>query len=798
MKTTLVLKPLVFAMVLALTACGGGDDDTASVDGDTASKTLSGTAAAGAPIIGQVTVKGVMGNTKSATIEADGQYTIDVTGLTAPYRLRAVGTVGGRTYKLHSYAEEADLGGNVNITPFTDLIVANAAQQIAETFFDSASDTSLDPAVVDAQEAALQAKLQDVFDVLGVSAAIDLLNSSFSADHSGLDAALDIIDIEVDTSSNIATITNLIENTSITDDVLDTGDNTESLVVSDPVALIEAVDDNQAIAMALESFSSLFTGGLPTSQEIEGYFGDNFLSNDVSKSQFLTEITTDPMLVDLAFTGVSIQDLDPVLGTAKVYFNVVIGGEIDRDTEAWYVAKDATLGWQFLGDQRIVDVEILGFHCNDYDGTDAQPGACGINTQFWDEDFTNNGTGGLPIASGTASIIDGTDGYTVKGIVYLGTPENSAPGSIQIYDEGNQTYTGDWKAFGSDLGQIDPAIFAVGDIVEYNLYTQNLDLSTPTSPQVAIGSEIATYRNTLTDEPITTGLYPTATPETITAIQNFALGDNLTIAWTLENGTVSDEVLVEISDDMGNRLEVWDETIASTATSTTIASTSLDSAAASAAGLDPDAVSYDLVVRVYAVDESTGQQYSTDYRATIDGPGATPDDSVSTLTCGYESGWDDTVDGGLGAPINPNSFAEYEGVVVDCGALAFTASDVVGNYVDLDGETFTFTDSAGAGTEADPKTGTYSDGSMTIDYVWYVEAATCTGCTHNYLVVYSDSSIDADLASMGISFRETSALSSVNGSSYSFVKYSEQSNYGDMVRETGSDGEIWNQTVNKQ
>ncbi|MEJ2754922.1 MAG: hypothetical protein P8104_03580, partial [Gammaproteobacteria bacterium] len=169
---------------LALTACGGGGSDDGRAGGG-ATAILNGTAAAGAPIIGQVTVKDSLGNSKSSLIEADGSYRVDVTELTAPYRLRALGRVGGRSVKLFSYAEAADVNGTINITPFTDLIVANAAQQIAETYFDSQTATSLDATVVAEQEAALQDKLQNVFKALKVSDAIDLLHTAFSADHSG-------------------------------------------------------------------------------------------------------------------------------------------------------------------------------------------------------------------------------------------------------------------------------------------------------------------------------------------------------------------------------------------------------------------------------------------------------------------------------------------------------------------------------------------------------------------------------------------------------------------------------------
>lgn len=92
-------KHSVLASVLSATfALSGCSDDGSGGGGTTppAANLLSGTAAAGAAVIGTVTVKGALGNVTSALIETDGTYDVDVTGLTAPYRLRAQGTVGGR------------------------------------------------------------------------------------------------------------------------------------------------------------------------------------------------------------------------------------------------------------------------------------------------------------------------------------------------------------------------------------------------------------------------------------------------------------------------------------------------------------------------------------------------------------------------------------------------------------------------------------------------------------------------------------------------------------------------------
>jgi len=789
-------KLLVVAFSLVLASCGG----SGSGGGDSASTTsLKGTAAAGAPIIGTVTVKGSLGNTRSALIEADGNYNVDVSGLTAPYRLRAQGTVGGRTYKLHSYAEAADVGGNVNITPFTDLIVANAAGQIAAAYFESSAPTDLDPAELQAQEDALQAKLQTVLTALGVDSAINLLNSTFSADHSGLDAALDVVRIEVDEGLQVATITNLLESSSITDSVTDTEDNTEVLP-ADAGTITAGVSDIQLIANKFDALTAAFAGGLPTQASIENIFSADFLDEDESRGEFLTDITTDPRLIGLTFGSVVVSNLDSIAGTAAVTGNVSLNGFVDPELITWLMGKDATLGWQIRGDQRIVDA-YFSFHCNDYDGDGGYAGDCGVNTQVWDEDFTNNGTAGdAPIASARVSIIDGSDGTTVRDVIYLGTPGTAAPGDVQVYNESNAQYEGDYRGFGTGAGQIDDSIFAAGDIVQYELYTQNLDLTNAASPQVS-GTAVETYTDTLVFAPSTVALYPTATAATLTAIGNFALGDSLTIAWTLADGTRNSEVLVQISDSDGNRLEIWEDTFGTTGTSTTIASAELDATAANDAGLNGDAANYELRVRIYAEDEITGQDHSRDYTATDLSVPSVPV-GPAPLACHYESGWDDTADGGLGAPVNPNSFADYEESLATCAtdgtpAVPFTAADVAGK-VFVDGtETTTFDALGGAlGTEASPGTGTYDDTVDIITFEWWVEDATCSGCTHSYVVQYADETIDANLT--GIWFRETSAVTEVVGTPgtpgavYSFHHYSEQSNYSDTDRATGSDGEIWN------
>ena len=701
------IKIIFLTSLMSIAACGGGGGGSTPTTGVT-NTTLSGTAAAGAALIGTVTVKGALGVTRSAIIEANGNYNVDVTGLTAPYRLRAQGTVGGKTYKLHSYAEEADVGGNVNITPFTDLIIANVAGDIAEKFFDSTTQTSLDAAEVDAQEDALQAKLQDVLTALGVDSAINLLNSTFSADHSGLDAALDIVRVEIDSSTNIATITNLIENTSIQDSLAVPDDNTETLSVTDPGALTTAVSDTQAIADIFDAFTTAFATGLPQASAIEDFIHVDFLEEEQSKGLFLTDITTDPTVIGLTFTNISVFNINSAAGTANLHFSVSLNGinEIDavESTDGWFAVKDTTSGlWQLLGDQRIVETHF-SFHCNDNDGNGGNNGGCGINTRFFDDDFTNNGTvADAPIASGTVRIIDGSDATNVKGTIYLGTPGFTAPGDVQVYDEATGNFTGDFKGLGSALGQIDPSIFQAGDIIEHKLYTQELDTSTAASPQIAAGAVVVkTYTDTLLSVPSLTPKYPTADAATLAAISNFSLGNDLVLAWTLAEGTNNEEVLVEISDTNGNRFEIFNATLGNTTSSLTFSSTTLSATSASGAGLDPTATTYNLLVRIYSADTETGQSHSRDYTSQIPGPANTGGDSTNppaiNLTCGFSTPFDDIAD----QPSSFNSYNDFLTVLADCGgAVTTTEADIIGTWVEVstDGSTETIVfNSGGSGT----------------------------------------------------------------------------------------------------
>jgi hypothetical protein len=154
-------------------------------------------------------------------------------------------------------------------------------------------------------------------------------------------------------------------------------------------------------------------------------------------------------------------------------------------------------------------------------------------------------------------------------------------------------------------------------------------------------------------------LYPVATPVTISAIEGFTLGDSLDVSWVLAEGTVSDEVLLVLSDGNGNRIELWDESFSGSTTTTTFSTSMLDDALLEYTDFDPTTNGYSVLVRIYATDEITEQNHSTDYGTDVNASTGGGGGTDPTLVCGYESGWDDNTDGGLGAPINPNKSQQF-------------------------------------------------------------------------------------------------------------------------------------------
>lgn len=171
------------ALVLSAAACGGNDDGGTGSGGGAGSgaasgggggtpaitpTALSGTAAVGAPIVsGTVQVRCEGTSTVLSTVTSDtGTWQVDTTGQTLPCALRVT---GGSLPAGQAYHSAAVTFGNTNITPLTDLMVANVVGRAPALWWGSNGPTEL--------TALVQAKLDQSLTALRAGLGLDVLKS---------------------------------------------------------------------------------------------------------------------------------------------------------------------------------------------------------------------------------------------------------------------------------------------------------------------------------------------------------------------------------------------------------------------------------------------------------------------------------------------------------------------------------------------------------------------------------------------------------------------------------------------
>jgi hypothetical protein len=318
-------------------------------------ETISGKAAAGAPIVGTVWVKDSNGTVRNSAIELDGSYSLNVTGMTAPLLLNARGTVGGRTVNFSSIAQNADLGGNINITPFTDLIMANVIGQITQNYFDSPNFAQLSDSQVEAARAQVTARLQPVLSALGLAAGLDLMRESFNTDHTGLDAALDVLRVEPDPANNTMTITNVLTQQQIVDDVTSSSD-TSSL--PNPGSLVAALSDFDAIMVLFDTFAAQFATSVPSDNApafLALFDAPNYLEGGgTDPNQILHD---DP---GTAWTFGNYSIVEKISDTQwLISATMFVDDQPINEVAEWYVNKVNGV-WKIAGDQQQSYVDVYG------------------------------------------------------------------------------------------------------------------------------------------------------------------------------------------------------------------------------------------------------------------------------------------------------------------------------------------------------------------------------------------------------------------------------------------------------
>lgn len=191
---------------LMLGGCGGSG-------GGTPEQVVSGTAAVGDPLAGQVTLKDSSSPAKETTVNIDenGFFAVDVTDKKAPFILEANGTAHGKTHKLHSFAEGT---GTANVNPLSDALVAIASESDDPEDAYTHSDAAKLGKMKDKMQNAVNELLEKIKPLLKKFNADgkDPIKSDCKADHHGMDGVFDNITVTI--KDGVLTIINT--NTGVT------------------------------------------------------------------------------------------------------------------------------------------------------------------------------------------------------------------------------------------------------------------------------------------------------------------------------------------------------------------------------------------------------------------------------------------------------------------------------------------------------------------------------------------------------------------------------------------------------
>lgn len=271
-----VLRMIVCVFIVGvLINCGGGGGGTTS---GPAVASVSGVAAAGAPLRGLVWLKDAGGVTRGpTTLDINGTFSFDTAGLTPPFYLKALGAVGGESYELYSIT----LQGTGNINPLTNVIAAAAAHVTdPKTAYDNPADhpvTRVDLRTATADMVSLLRPMLDAY-----NAPADPVTGPYTADHTGLDGVLDVVGIDLSPTTGSVTVRNRL-----TGSVIASGNTgslsapTQALVdVPDP----QAVTDLRDIEAKLAEFVAVKNGkgaGL-TAADLEPFFATDYGIHDGS------------------------------------------------------------------------------------------------------------------------------------------------------------------------------------------------------------------------------------------------------------------------------------------------------------------------------------------------------------------------------------------------------------------------------------------------------------------------------------------------------------------------------------
>jgi hypothetical protein len=370
---------MALTVISLLASCGGGGDGCSGssfafggLGGEicknnqtsvpTVSTVISGVTSGGGPIIGRVEITDNLGDIRGTPINADGTYKVDVSGMTGPFIVKAHGTVAGVPVTYYSAGTQEDVGGAINVTPFTDLILSNMAGRAIDSYLSDVNNiarfaSTLTPSMIRQTQAALFDMVRPILEQLGVTETVDLMRTVFKTDQSGLNTFLNFVKVKYVPSTSIVELRNLITNAVMA-----------SIDVTNPISAVPITQDKfagisssttadlQAIASVLRRIENLFASGLPTLEVLANSElfvpSENFYNLDgINRSfqSFANKIITDEDNIGWLFRGWSLVSFTPG-EAATINFKIIYKNKVNDavEPETLLFRKIGT-SWRIVG-----------------------------------------------------------------------------------------------------------------------------------------------------------------------------------------------------------------------------------------------------------------------------------------------------------------------------------------------------------------------------------------------------------------------------------------------------------------
>ena len=208
-NSRLLWGSLATLLLFLIAGCGGSDQTSQP----STTRTVSGVAATGAPILGTITLKDKNGLQRGPiATDLNGNFSIDVTGLASPFLLKVDWLSGTQPFTLFSLATEP---GTANINPFTNLMLRLATNSDpAANFGGSKPDTSqLGKANILAAQVRVQALFAPLLTKYGITS-FDPVSGAYAATPDNkLDTMLDLVSVSI--NNGILSLTNKLDGSMI-------------------------------------------------------------------------------------------------------------------------------------------------------------------------------------------------------------------------------------------------------------------------------------------------------------------------------------------------------------------------------------------------------------------------------------------------------------------------------------------------------------------------------------------------------------------------------------------------------